>query len=185
MTVESKLKIQVKAAQEFAKASLTALSDGGKVQVESVIAGVARMAGTYYFKSFGFQVPDLQPGQAVLSDVANQKGPELMNIAQAVLGQLGVKLDDAAVRAEVGNKASKNKPSLDFKTTQPRLEEAFAPIKANHGLSDAEAGQAAAMATATLIRDLQQLLNANIGFAIAVYGFLEGTKTAPHPMAES
>jgi hypothetical protein len=183
--VENKLNVQVKAAQEFAKASLLALSDGGKLQVESVIAGVSRMAGTYYFRSFNFQVPDLQPGQAVLSDIANQKGPELMNIARAILGQLGVKLDDAAIRAEMGNKASKNKPALDFKTTQLRLEEAFAPIKANHGLSDAEAGQAAAMAAATLIRDFQKSLSANIGFVIAVYGFVEGTKTAPYPMTKS
>lgn len=45
--MENKLNIQIKVAQEFARASFAASSEGGKLQVESVIAGVSRMAGTY------------------------------------------------------------------------------------------------------------------------------------------
>ena len=181
----NKPNVQLKVAQEFAKAALAALTENGKLQAESLIAGVSRMAGTYYFKSFKFQVTDLIPGQAVLSDMANQKGPELMNIVQFMLGKLEVSLNDAAVNAEMTNKASKNKPAMDFKTTQIRLEKAFAPIKVNYGLSDAEAGQAAAIAAAALIKDCQQVLSAEVGFAIAVYGLVEGTKTAPYPMPRS
>lgn len=169
-------------AQAFAKAAFDALATDGKVQATSVIAAVARMAGTYYFRSFGYAGMQLQPGQAVLSDEANAKGPELMHLAHEVLARLGVRLPDAEVRAALEKPAGAHVPVLDFAYTQPRLERAFAPIKAQHGLSSVEAGKAAACAVALLIYNSQAVVPPALAFGLAVYGFVEGTKTAPWPV---
>lgn len=182
--MENKLGTQTQVAQEFAKATLAALSAGGEGQAASIIAGISRMAGTYYFRSFALEVEDLEPGQAVLSAIANERGTELVNITQAVLGQIGIALDGERIRAEMSETGSKHKPAMDFKTTQQLLDRAFAPIKVGYGLSDVDAGRAAAIATAALIRECRSVLDQDVAFAIALYGFVEGTKTAPYPSAE-
>lgn len=169
-------------AQAFAQAALPALAPEGRLQAESAIAAMARMAGTYYFRSFGYAAMQLVPGQAVLSDEANEKGPELMNLTHEVLARLGLRLQDDRVRTALDTKADKHTPVLGFAYTQPRLERAFASIKAEHGLSNVEAGRAAACAVALLIHNHQQALDPAIGFGIAVYGFVEGTKTTPWPV---
>lgn len=169
-------------AQAFASAAFDALAPEGRLQAESVIAALARMAGTYYFRSFGYAAMQLVPGQAVLSDEANQKGPELMNLTHELLSRLGLRLADDRVRAALDDKGDQHQPLLDFEFTQPRLERAFAPIKAAHGLSNVEAGRAAACAVALLIHNCQSVLDPAIGYGIAVYGFVEGTKTTPWPV---
>jgi hypothetical protein len=169
-------------AQAFARAVFTALAPEGRLQTESAIAAMARMAGTYYFRSFGYAAMQLEPGQAVLSDEANTKGPELMHLAHEVLARLGVKLEDARVRAALKHKADRHTPRLGFAYTQPRVERAFASVKDAHGLSNVEAGKAAACAVALLIHNSRDELDPAVAFGLATYGFIEGTKTAPWPV---
>lgn len=171
-------------AQAFASATPAALAPEGGLRAESAIAGMARMAGTYYFRSFGYAALQLTPGQAVLSDEANQKGPELMNLAHEVLARLGIRLADDRVREALATRADRHTPQLGFAYTQPRLERAFAPIKAAHALSNVEAGRAAACAVALLIHQHRQTLDPALAFGIAVYGFIEGSKTTPWPVAD-
>lgn len=171
-----------KVAGDFVPAAFAALSENRFLQAEALVAGIARMAGTYYFRSFKFPVTDLQPGQPVLSEMANRKGPELMRIVQNVLPLMGIKLDEAKIRTEMATPTLK--PNLDFASTQPRLERAFFAIRDALGLSDEEAGRAAAIATAMAIKKTEEVLDPNIAFAIALHGLVEGTKTAPYPMAD-
>jgi hypothetical protein len=70
----------------------------------------------------------------------------------------------------------------EFLETQKKLEQLYTPVKARLGLSREEAAQAAAVATALLIRQCAKVLDPNIAFGIAVYGFVEGSKTAPEPV---
>jgi hypothetical protein len=170
------------AAQAFARALPAALAPEGPLQPESAVAAMARMAGTYYFRSFGYAALHLVPGQAVLSDEANQKGPELMHLTAEVLARIGLPLPDARVRAALDGSGGRHKPLLDFAFTQPRLERALAPIKAEYGLTHVEAGKAAACAVALLIHNAQQVLDPAIAFGIATYAFVEGSKTAPWPV---
>lgn len=172
------------AAQAFAAAAEAALATDGRLQPESLVAGMARMAGTYYFRSFGQAARQLAPGQVVLSDEANTRGPELMHLAHEVLARLGLPLEDARVRAALDTRVDRHTPLLGFAYTQPRLERAFAPAKARHGLSFEEAGRAAACAVALLIHQRQAVLDPAVAFGLAVYGFVEGTKTMPWPVAE-
>lgn len=174
--------IRAAVAQAFATALPTALSPEGQFRPETVISAMARMAGTYYFRSFGYTAMQLTPGQVVLSDEANQKSPELMNLTHEVLARLGLRLDDERVRAALDARDGQRLPLLDFAFTQPRVERAFAPIKAEHGLTHVEAGRAAACAVALLIYKLQSELDPALAFGIATYGFIEGSKTAPWPV---
>lgn len=170
-------------AQAFAKAAFDTLATDGHLEAESAVAGLARMAGTYYFRSFGYAAMKLVPGQAVLSQEADDKGPELMNLTHELLSRLGVRLDDTRVRAAIADAQGAHKPVMDFRSTQPRLERAFLPIREQYGLSNVEAGKAAACATALLIHNCQSLLDPAIAYGIAVYGFIEGSKTTPWPPA--
>lgn len=170
-------------AQAFARALFDTLATDGKLQAESAIAGMARMAGTYYFRSFGYAALKLVPGQAVLSQEANEKGPELMNLTHELLARLGVRLDDARVREAIADTQGAHKPMMEFRSTQPRLEQAFLPIREQYGLSNVDAGKAAACATALLIHNCQSVLDPAIAYGVAVYGFIEGSKTTPWPPA--
>jgi len=172
-------KQQIDAAQEFANVTLSALKLGQGVHAETVVAATARMAGTYLFRSFGLKLPGVKPGQAVLSEAANEQGPLLIQIAGGVLSRIGIKLDNSQ---SGGVASSKNKPMLEFLDTQKKLEPLYAPIRARRGLSAPEAAQAAAVATALLIRHFAKVLDPNIAFTIAAYGFIEGSKTAPEPV---
>jgi uncharacterized membrane protein len=49
-------KPEMDAAQAFANAAGAALQDGGKMHARAVVAGSARMAGTYLFRSFGLKL---------------------------------------------------------------------------------------------------------------------------------
>ena len=45
----------------------------------------------------------------------------------------------------------------------------------------AGAAEAGAVATAFIVHQCTSVLDPNVAFGIAVYGFIEGMKTAPHP----
>jgi hypothetical protein len=134
------------------------------------------MAGTFLLRSFGLPLDGIEPGEVVLSDKANEAGPELVNILAGVLAQMGVELDVGKLADEPG---PDSKPLLGFLETQRKLEPAFTPIRERLGLSLREAAESAAAATAVLIQRTTQVLDAHTAFHIAAYGFVEGAKTAP------
>ena len=168
---------QIEAAQEFARTTLETLTTERGVHAETCIAGTARMAGTFLFRSFKFTLKDAKPGQPVLSDQANEKGPHLIEVLAGVLENGGVKLDNQ----KLGN-SSRNEPLLGFLETQKRLEPKYATIQRRLGLSLQESADSAAVATALLIHQSAESLDPNIAFSIAVYGFIEGSKTVLEPL---
>jgi hypothetical protein len=172
-------KQQLDAVQEFATATIEALKLPNGVHPGTVVAATARMAGTYLFRSFGLKLPGVKPGQFVLSIEANEQWPQLINIAADALSKMGIKIDNAQAGKEI---ELKHKPMLEFLDTQKKLEPMYAPIKDRCGFSDQETAHSAAVATALLIRHCAKVLDPNMAFNIAVYGFVEGSKTAPEPV---
>ena len=164
------------AAREFVDIVVDQLADERGIHAETAVVAVARMAGTFLFRSFGFQLPDSKPGQTVLSEQANEKGPRLVNIAATVLSDAGVKLDSNAVTDDL---MKGHEPLLDFLNTQQRLEPKFNQVREKIGLSLTEAADAGALATAMLIQQTSQVLDSNVAFQLAVYSFIEGSKTIP------
>ena len=167
---------QLQAASEFGTAAMKAFDRDGTFPAEIVIGSAARMAGSFLLRSFGLPLTGIQPGSVVLSEQANQQGPRLIQILGAVLENIGVKLDSsrlsASQRTTRGQKAS-------FLETQKALETPFGAIRQKYGLSDGETADAVAVATAVLIKNCASLLDPHVGFGLAVYGFIEGAKTAP------
>jgi len=163
-------------AREFAGLAIDKLADEQGVHAETVIAGVARMAGTFLFRLFGVNFPDAKAGQAVLSEAANERGPRLVNL-------LGTILVDAGIHPDLNNISDASRkghePLLAFLETQRRLEPAFASVRERFGLSLPQAADAAALATAMLIQQTVRVLDPDLAFDIAVYSFIEGTKTVP------
>lgn len=170
---------QIDAAQAFSNAAVTELKTERGVHAETAVAGVARMAGSFLFRSFEFPLPGLEPGQVVLSEEANEAGPRLIGILSGALAEIGVALDEQKLAAP---QLAANQPHLDFLETQRRLEPRFAAIRAQHGLSLAEAAGAGALATAFMIHQCAGVLDPNTAFGVAVYGFIEGAKTVPQPV---
>lgn len=173
-------KAQVDAANQFVDATIAALKDGKGVHAETAVAATARMAGTFLLRSFGLPLDGIEPGSAILSDKANEEGLELLSILGGVLAHLGVDLDTGQLGDEPG---PDTKPLLGFLETQRKLEPLYARIRERLGLSVKDAAEAAAAATALLIQRTLQVLNPNVAFHIAAYGFIEGAKTAPDPLA--
>ncbi|MCU0806122.1 MAG: hypothetical protein MUF79_13720 [Burkholderiales bacterium] len=170
---------QIEAAQAFADQAIGALTMERGVHAETVVAGAARMAGTFLFRSFGYAATGIEPGQAVLSQQANEEGPRLVGVLSGVLSHLGVALDEEALGNAPG---PEHRPLLGFLETQRLLEPSFTDISVRHGLSRKEAAEAAAVAAALLIRQCASVLDPSVAFGIAVYAFVEGTKTAPDPV---
>jgi hypothetical protein len=172
-------KQQIDAAQEFATATIEALKLPNGVHPGTVVAASARMAGTYLFRSFRLKLPGVKPGQAVLSVEANEQWPQLINIAADALSRMRIAIDNTQAGREV---EPKHKPMLEFIETQKKLEPLYAPIKERYGFSACEAAHSVALGTALLINHAKNFLDPTTAFNIAVYGFIEGAKTAPEPV---
>ena len=170
---------QIEAAHEFASTTLEILKTERGVHAETAIAGTARMAGTFLFRSFKFSLKNPKPGQAVLSDQANEQGPRLVEVLGGVLENAGIKLDPRKL-----GYSSNNEPLLDFLETQKLLEPKYTIIRRRLSISLQESADSAAAATALLIEQSAQTLDPNIAFSIAMYGFIEGSKTFPEPVIE-
>lgn len=170
---------QIDAAQVFANAVVNELRTDKGVHAETAVASIARMAGTFLFRSFGFQLAHVEPGGVVLSEQANEAGSRLIQVLASALAEIGVALDAKKLGAS-GLEA--NQPKLGFLETQKRFEPLFSGIRARHGLSLVEAAEAAAVATAFVVHQCGSVLDPNVAFGVAVFGFIEGTKTAPHPV---
>ena len=170
---------QHNAALEFANAAAATFGNNGSMHPGTVVAATARMAGTYLFRSFGFKLADVQPGQAVLSTEANEREPVLMRIVAGILDKGGIKLDDTQAGKPVD---PKHAPTLPFLDTQRKIEPVFRAIRDRIALSERDAANAAALATAFLIQHCAKIMDPSVGFGIATYGIVEGSKTAPDPV---
>jgi hypothetical protein len=172
-------KAQMDAAREFANAAQATLAVEGRVHPPTMVSAAARMAGTYLFRSFDLDLPGLMPGQVVLSPGATEQSSVLIQVAAGILQRLGIKVDDGAAQRIAESQRSVR---LEFLQTQRKLEPMFEPIQARHGLVYPNAAHAAAVATALLINHCSKALDPSIAFGIAVFGFIEGSKTAPDPV---
>jgi hypothetical protein len=85
---------QFAAAREFNTVIVDKLTNEKGVHANTAIAAAARMAGTFLFRSFNLPLQNLEPGAAILSDAANEKGPFLYDLMSGVLQQMNVLMTD-------------------------------------------------------------------------------------------
>ena len=110
---------QIEAAQEFVNTTIDTLRTEKGVYAETAIAGAARMAGTFMFHSFEFNLDGVKAGQAVYSDMANVQGLMLVQRPGSVLSHMGITLDKELLSKPPGTEIQ---PLLGFLETQRMLE---------------------------------------------------------------
>jgi hypothetical protein len=167
---------QISAASAFAETALKHLRPIAGMNAETVVLSSARMAGTFLFRSYVHALNPVSPGTILPSQVANESGPDLVGLLGNALGRLGLVIDVAHVDLKTSNAAV---PQLDFLESQKLLEPDLQSLRTSFGLDMQEAAYAMAVATAILIKHSEQQLKPQTAFGLAVYGFIEGTKTAP------
>lgn len=172
-------KALIAAADFFNQSARKLLTIDGRLHAETLIASVARMAGSLMYRSFNFDKA-IEPGTAVFSDQANIHGPKLMNVMFSTLQQLGDKVGQDNLNSEY---ASAKFLQLTFKESHDRLASSFLKYCEVTPMAFQDAALGAAIATGILVHDCREVLSVDKGSAIAVYGFVEGTKTAPFPLA--
>jgi hypothetical protein len=176
MTGFSPTLTQLEAAHEFVAATLKELQNEKGVHAETAVAAAARMAGTILLRSFGLPLAELEPGQALLSDKANEEGPRLLQLMLDALAAMGVEVDGGEIAKPI---PPGHEPLVDLLETQRRLDPAFARIRERHGLSEKDTAESAAVAAAILIGKTAGVLAPGTAAAIAASGFVEGSKTVP------
>jgi hypothetical protein len=170
---------QIDAANEFARETAASFETDNAIDAGTAIAGAARMAGTFLFRSFPLPVTNLQPGTMVLSEEANEQWPQLIQVLGGMLVHLGTSLDPAELG---GAPPREQQAKLSLLDSQRRLEPGYVGIRARHGLSLHQAAESAAAAAALLIHHYAEAFDPHLAFDLAVYGFIEGAKTAPDPV---
>lgn len=168
------------AAGKIVEALVSALRTEKGTHAETAIAAAARMAGTFLFRSLGLGTAGVEPGSPVLSDAANEHGPLLVQTFGVGLVAEGI--DPTRIEPDL-HIHEQNRPLLNVTETQEKVETTLRAIAAAHRLDDRQAAHACALAAARLVRMTAQVLEPRTGFAVAAYGFIEGTKTMPIALA--
>lgn len=147
------------------------------VHPETAVTCAARLAGSLLLRSFGLKLESFAPGSVLLSNEANERGPQLMGILGGALQSMGVALDktklggDSAMRGQA--------PKLTLVESLELLQDDAMRIANECGLGPEEGAQAAALATAFIVRECAKDIGGEVGFNAAAYGFIEGCKTVP------
>lgn len=171
---------QIKASRIISDTIIETLTDERGAHAETCVAGAARMAGTFLFRSFGLPTQNLDPGSPVFSELANQRGPVLVEVLKSALQGLKVPVDESNMDDEP---RTDHQPLINLAETQRKLEKKLTVITTAHGLDNESAARACALATALLMHQTRSVLDPSISFDIAVYGFVQGTKTVPQLVA--
>jgi hypothetical protein len=171
----------VAAADFFNQTAKKLLTQDGRLHAETLIASVARMAGSLMYRTFGFD-KNIQPGTSVLSDQANIHGPILMNMMLVTMQQLGDQITETDLTAD---NAPARLSQLTFMESHERLAPFFLKYCEVTPLGLRPAAIAASVATGMLVHECAAALPIRSGAAIAVFGFVEGTKTAPRLVGQT
>ncbi|MFN0120690.1 MAG: hypothetical protein ACKV2V_09325 [Blastocatellia bacterium] len=170
---------QISAADEMYNVIQAKLSAKKGHHHEVRVACSARMAGTFLMRSFNLSLDNYVPGDMVESEEANEKGKNLVEVMDHMLTFWGVTLDPTRVSVENGFGTPLYFGLLE---TQDRLEADYDEIRLRYELDYEIGSYAASLAVAWIIADCAKELDPHISFNIAVWGFLEGTRTAPRKL---
>ena len=160
---------------------LAGMGSGRAVHAETAIAASARLSGSLLLRSFGFDLESAQPGTVLLSNEANEKYPTLANLVLSFLDKSGIQLDSTKFGGAPEQRGSA--PQLDVQQSLSLLQGPALEIARRHSLSLEQAAQSAALATAFIVKECSPSIGAETAFNVAVYGFIEGSKTAPPRLA--
>lgn len=167
-------KNQNEAVNDIVEMVIKVIGNGCReIDTTEAISSAARLAGSFMFRSFAFKINDAEPGTAILSEEANIKGQQLVNITYAVLQNLGVQIDNNNMSMSNHKLSESNFIDVIRKIQNPALE-----IMKKRNLTYEQMAQSAAIATAFIIQQSNSI-KPEEGFGTAIYHFIEGSKTYP------
>lgn len=167
-------KNQKEAVDDIVEMVVNVLGNGSReIDTTEAISCTARLAGSCLFRSFKLQVHDVEPGSVMLSEEANIKGPQLVNITHAVLHNFGIKIDSNKMSSGNQKRAESSFIDVISKVQVPAL-----VIMKRRELNYEQMAQSAAIATAFIIQQSSNI-SPEEGFGIAIYHYIEGSKTNP------
>lgn len=167
-------KNQNDAVNDIVEMVVSVIGNGSReIDTTEAISSTARLAGSFLFRSFGFKINDAKPGTVMLSEEANMKGPQLVNITLAVLNNFGIQIDNNKMSNGNRKHAESNFVDVISKVQAPALD-----IMKKRELSYEQMAQSAAIATAFIIQQSNNIAPEE-GFGIAIYHYIEGSKTNP------
>jgi len=167
-------KNQNDAVNDIVEMVVNVIGNGSReINTTEAISSTARLAGSFLFRSFGFKINDAKPGTVMLSEEANIKGPQLVNITHFVLHNFGIQIDNNKMSNRNQENAESNFVDVISKVQVPALE-----IMKKRELSYEQMAQSAAIATAFIIQQSSNITPEE-GFGIAIYHYIEGSKTNP------
>jgi len=112
--------------------------------------------------------------------VGEESFPQLIELTWQTLSSFGISIDRTQASAEPDQRGEE--PTLSVVQSLSLLQDGALAIAQQHGLELAEAAQLMAIATAFLVKESDQDIGAQVGFNVALYGFIEGCKTVPPPL---
>ncbi|HET6846425.1 MAG TPA: hypothetical protein VFH29_06290 [Anaerolineales bacterium] len=149
---------------------------------ETVLFAAAWLAGTSLYRSLGIGA-ELEPGVVVLSEKANEEGPTLLAMFAYLLPRFGIKFNMAEAVFDV---PQEHESQVDLLTIQQALQAPYNEIMRSHGFDYAEGARTGAVVCALLVKAYcgrTQQLDPRLAAGIVSMGFIEGSKTAPAPLA--
>ena len=165
---------QHKASQKIVELISAKIGKNRAVHPATAISSCARLSGSFLFRSFNFQLANVSPGNAVLSDEANEKGHVLINFIGGMLNNLGVNINGEELEEQPVEESN-----LSFLDTLNLLQDKAAEIMIENKLDYEQIAYSCAVATAFIIKECQNDLAVQSGFNTAIYSFIEGSKTYP------
>ena len=169
---------QLKASKLIASCIINDLATERGPHAETCVTAAAWLGGTFLFRTFGLPTANIAVGAPVFSDIANERGPVLVEVMKSGLAGLGLEIDE---RTAGSGPTEQHAPLFSITETQQKLDAKLSTITATHGLFGEEAARSCALAAALLISQTRTVLDPKIAFGLAVYGFVQGTKTNPIP----
>jgi hypothetical protein len=172
---------QQKAVGEFVDLVASTVGKNRAIHPETAISASAQLSGSLLLRSFNLRLDNLHPGTIVLSNEANEKGPMLVNTLAAFLSASNVSLDQKKLGGEAVHRGEQ--PQTRILDALSQLQGAAIKVGEVNSLSLEQAAQAAALATAFVVKECAPKIGAETAFNVAVYGFIEGSKTVPPRLA--
>ena len=165
---------QNRAINEIVEMIVAVIGNGSReIDTTEAISSTARLAGSFLFRSFEFKIDNAKPGDVMLSEEANTKGPQLVNITHAILHNYGIQIDRNKMSGGNQKRAESDFLNVIGKVQNPALE-----IMKKNDLNYEQMAQSAAIATAFIIQQSGNI-SPEEGLGTAIYHYIEGTKTYP------
>jgi len=171
-------KEQNDAAGELVELIASKIGDSNReIHPETAISSSARLAGSLLLRSFDLDLNVGEPGSVLLSEEANEQGPMLINILGGFLSASNIQIDKEKIG---GNENQRGEaPRLTTIESLSLLQNEALSICKHNSLSMHSSAQAAALATAFVVKECSPQIGAETAFNVAIFGFIEGSKTIP------